>query len=316
MRATGPVRPRIRGAPVTVRVPGVGGFEQTARRRLKTAAPLARRSAGSPSKARQQAAGRSGSHGGLGPGGTSPRAPGVDGVPARPPVFAPEGTRLIVAAVFVGAALAIAGLLIGGWGLGLVALGALAFGFTLWFFRDPHRTPPLGADLLLLAPADGRVVEIVEEHEPVYLKGPSQRVSISVSPLNVHVNRSPVTGTVELERRVPGGTAAGRPPGAGGRNERSEVGLRHASGVSVLVKQIARRITYDAPRGRRMAAGERYGVLTLGSRLDVAVPPHVELDVAVGQRTVAGETVIGRLPAAASGDGVAAEVGAPFVEVA
>ncbi len=222
----------------------------------------------------------------------------------------------MAAAVLVGAGLAVVGLLVGGWGLALTALGALVSGLTLWSFRDPARTPPPGADWLLLAPADGTVAEIVEEHEPVYLRGPSQRVSISLSPLDVCVNRSPATGAVEFERYLPGRPLAAWHPLGIGSGPRSEVGLRHASGVPVLVRQIARQVAYDAPVGERMSAGERYGASRLGARLEVAVPPQVELDVALGQRTVAGETVIGRLPAAASGDGVAAETGVPIPEVA
>ena len=235
-------------------------------------------------------------------------------------MFAPEGTRLIASVALLGAALVVTGLLVGGWGVGLVVLGALGAGFTLWFFRDPLRTPPPGADVLLLAPADGKVVEIADEHEPLYIRGPSQRVSIFLSPFDVHVNRSPATGTVEYERYVPGEHLVGWHPKASEKNERSEVGLRHVTGAPVLFRQIAgvvaRRIVCDAPVGRRLSAGERYGIIMFGSRMDVVVPPHVELEVAVGQRTVAGETVIGRLPAAASGDGALVETGVLIPEVA
>lgn len=217
-------------------------------------------------------------------------------------MFAPEGTRPIVVAAALGSALAVAGLLVGGWGAALVALGALGFGATLWFYRDPPRTPPPGADVLVLAPADGTVVEIVDELEPVYLGGASQRVSIALSPLGAHVSRSPATGTVELEHR--------------GRGR--EVGVRHATGVPVLCRHTDGLWPASAgvPAGRRLSAGERCGLAPLGSRADVAVPPHVELDVAVGQRTVAGETVIGRLPAAASGDGATSDTRLLLTEVA
>ena len=99
---------------------------------------------------------------------------------------------------------------------------------------------------------------------------------------------------------------------------RSEIGLRHVTGVPVLVRQITGlwQSPYGVPTGRRLAAGDRLGLAALGARVDVAVPPHVELDVAVGQRTVAGETVIGRLPAAASGDGATADTRVLLTEVA
>lgn len=214
-------------------------------------------------------------------------------------MFAPEGRNLIIGSAALGGTLAALGRRVGGpGGAALTATGALAAGFTLWFFRDPERTPPTDPDVLL-APADGRVVEVVEEEEPLYLKGPARRVSIFLSPLDVHVNRAPAAGVVEFERYVPGDYLVAWHPKASEKNERSEVGLRHEKGVPVLFKQIAgavaRRIVYDAPIGRRLAAGERYGIVKFGSRMDVLVPPHVPLLVAVGQRVVAGETVIGRI---------------------
>ena len=183
------------------------------------------------------------------------------------------------------------------WAAGGTALALLAF--TIWSFRDPARTPPADTSDLLVAPADGTVVEIVAETELLYLHGPSQRVSISLSLLNVHVNRIPADGVIEYERYVPDGPLVARPANA---SERSEVGVQHPSGARVLFKQIAggaaRRIVsdavvYDAPIGAEVRAGDRYGVLWLGSRMDVAVPPHVALSVQVGQKTVAGETILG-----------------------
>lgn len=201
-------------------------------------------------------------------------------------MLAREGYALIATAGGLAVVLISVGFLLGGWWWTLAVLGIVLLGFVVWSFRDPLRTAPGEAHDLLLAPADGKVVELTTENEPLYLKGPSQRVSISLSPLNVQVNRSPVSGTVEYERYVPG--------------DRSEVGVRHASGTRVLFKQVAgaaaRRIVYDAPVGKTLVAGERYGVARFGSRMDVTVPPHVELDVRLGQLTVAGETVIGRIP--------------------
>ena len=215
-------------------------------------------------------------------------------------LLAREGYPLIAVAAVLAAVLVAIGAALGGWGWVLVVLGIAGVGFTVWFFRDPWRTPPEGAGELLLAPADGRVVELVTEHEPLYLKGAAQRVSIFLSPLNVHVNRSPAEGTVEFERYVPGEYLVAWHPKASEKNERSEVGIRHPSGVPVLFKQIAgavaRRIVYDAPVGKHFKAGERYGIVKFGSRMDVLVPPHIELDVQIGQRVTAGETIIGRLP--------------------
>ena len=216
-----------------------------------------------------------------------------------PTVLAREGYSLIGAAAGLALVLSAVGVLSGGWGWGLVVLGLVLFGFVAWFFRDPVRVPPSDTRDLLLAPADGKVVEIVTEAEPLYLEGASQRISISLSPLNVHVNRSPADGVVEYERYVPGDYLMAWHPKASEKNERSEVGLLHPSGTRVLFKQIAgavaRRIVYDAPVGKTLRAGERYGIVKFGSRMDIAVPPHVVLDVESGQRTVAGETILGRI---------------------
>jgi phosphatidylserine decarboxylase len=225
-------------------------------------------------------------------------------------VFAREGYALIAGAAVLALLLVGAGLALGRWGLFLAAFGLLLFGFTLWFFRDPRRTAPAGADLLL-APADGKVVELVVEHEPLYLRAEAQRVSIFLSPLNVHVNRSPAAGVVEYVRYVPGDYLVAWHPKASEQNERSEIGLRHPSGTPVLFKQIAgavaRRIVYHVGVGDRLAAGERFGIVKFGSRMDVLVPPSVALDVKLGQRVVAGVTVLGRIPPAAVAAASAAE---------
>lgn len=221
------------------------------------------------------------------------------------PVLAREGYPLILGAATAALLLIATALLFGGWTWGLGLVGLVALGFTIWFFRDPLRTPPPDVEGLLLAPADGKVVEIVEEEEPLYIQGPARRLSIFLSPLNVHVNRSPISGTVEFERYVPGEYLVAWHPKASEKNERSEIGARHANGTPVLFKQIAgavaRRIVYHVTVGDDVRAGDRFGIVKFGSRMDVIVPPHIHFDVEVGQRTVAGETVIGRLTSPASG---------------
>lgn len=199
----------------------------------------------------------------------------------------------MLAAVLIGL-----GLWLGGWWRALILLGVAALGFTLYFFRDPERTPPPDAADLLLAPADGKVVEVVEEPEPLYLDGPSQRVSIFLSPLDVHVNRTPAAGVVEYAEYRPGDYLVAWHPKASEKNERSEIGLQHPSGARVLFKQIAgavaRRIVYHVAPGDTVQAGDRFGIVKFGSRMDVHVPPHVALDVRVGQVVRAGETPLGR----------------------
>ncbi|MFP4228217.1 MAG: phosphatidylserine decarboxylase family protein [Salinivenus sp.] len=217
-------------------------------------------------------------------------------------MIAREGYTIIAIVVALALVLGAVALWVDAWWmkavLGLGAVGGVAF--TLYFFRDPERTPPPEArDTGLLAPADGRVVEVVEEHEPLYLEGPAQRVSIFLSPLDVHVNRVPARGTIEYVRYRPGDYLVAWHPKASEKNERSELGLRHPSGTKVLFKQIAgavaRRIEYHLAEGDTVAAGDRFGIVKFGSRMDVLVPPHVTLTVEEGQVMRAGETVIGQL---------------------
>ncbi|MEM6782981.1 MAG: phosphatidylserine decarboxylase family protein [Bacteroidota bacterium] len=216
-------------------------------------------------------------------------------------MLAPEGYALIGGAFLVALLLTALGAFLGGLGWVLAMLGALVLGFTVWFFRDPVRTPPPDTTTLLLAPADGKVLEIVDEDEPLYLDGPGRRLSIFLSPLNVHVNRIPADGTIEYAAYFPGEYLVAWHPKASEKNERSSVGLVHPSGTKVLFKQIAgavaRRIVFYATPGDPYRAGDRYGIVKFGSRMDVIVPPHVTFDVAIGDRVTAGETVIGRLPA-------------------
>jgi phosphatidylserine decarboxylase len=222
-------------------------------------------------------------------------------------VIAREGYTIV--AIAAGLALLLA---VGAWQLEAwpwrvpllaVAVGGLAF--TLYFFRDPERTPPADArDNGLLAPADGRVVEIVETHDSLYVDGPATRVSIFLSPLDVHVNRVPARGVIEYAAYRPGDYLVAWHPKASEKNERSELGLRHPGGTKVLFKQIAgavaRRIEYHIGEGDTVTAGQRFGIVKFGSRMDVLVPPHVTLDVAEGQHVTAGETVMGWLPPAES----------------
>ncbi len=222
-------------------------------------------------------------------------------------MFAPEGSRLIGAASAVCAGALVAAKRLGSpWGWPVAGAGVAALGFTTWFFRDPPRTPPPNADGLLLAPADGKVVLKQEVHEPLFLKGPAKQVSIFLSPLNVHVNRSPADGTVAFDQYVPGDYLVAWHPKASEKNERSQLGLVHPSGRKILFKQIAgavaRRIVYHVGVGDELKAGERFGIVKFGSRMDVLVPMDVTLSVEVGQRVVAGETVIGTIPKTADSE--------------
>ena len=219
-------------------------------------------------------------------------------------MFAPEGYYIISASLLIGLLLVAVGtLLVAPWSYLLFFTAVATIAFTLYFFRDPEREPPHEAaeGRLILAPADGKVVAVgVEEDEPLYLEGPARRISIFLSPLNVHVNRVPTDGVIEHVNYVPGDYLVAWHPKASEKNERSELGLRHPNGTKVLFKQIAgamaRRIVYHLEVGDTVKAGDRFGIVKFGSRMDVLVPPGVAFDVQEGDRVKAGRTVLGRLP--------------------
>ncbi len=181
---------------------------------------------------------------------------------------------------------------------GIIAVLVLLLLFTLYFFRDPDRTSPEG-DNLIVAPADGEVVAISPLREEEYLKKDAIQVSIFMSPLNVHVNRFPVSGTVGFYRYVPGEYIMAYEEKSSLRNERTLIGIENAR-CRVLFKQvagfIARRIVAHVRVGDHAVAGERFGMIKFGSRVDVIVPREAGISVKLGQKTVGGETVLAVLP--------------------
>ena len=215
-------------------------------------------------------------------------------------MIAREGSTLILFSAIVAAGTtALAVWLLEGTPRVVVAAAAvLPVVAALGFFRDPDRTPPRDAGMLLLAPADGRIIAIEKEEEPLYLQGPARRITIFLSVSNVHVNRIPASGVLEYDEYVPGDYRVAWHPKASELNERSQLGLRHESGQKVLFKQIAgliaRRIVYHVSVGDTVRAGQRMGIIKLGSRMDVIVAPEVVLAVRLGERVRAGETILGR----------------------
>ncbi|MCS6989756.1 MAG: phosphatidylserine decarboxylase family protein [Chloroherpetonaceae bacterium] len=175
----------------------------------------------------------------------------------------------------------------------LVLLSLGIFAFALQFFRDPERSPP-SASNVVVAPADGKVV-LAREVEHSAFGGKAQMVSIFMSPFNVHVNRNPISGKVVCVRRIDGQYVAAFADDAGERNERAEILLENDR-VKVFFKQIAgyvaRRVVCDLKEGDSVVMGERFGMIKFGSRVDLFLPPNVELKVKVGDKTVAGETII------------------------
>lgn len=215
-------------------------------------------------------------------------------------MFAREGYVLITGAIFICAALLVLSLWLDGWWSSIPGvLGVLFLLFTLYFFRDPERSVPAAGENVLLSPADGKVIKIDEFHEPLFLKGSSKRVTIFLSPLNVHVNRIPANGTIDFVQYVPGDYLVAWHPKASELNERSEIGLVHQNGSKVLFKQIAgavaRRVVYHVSVGDTVQVGDRFGIVKFGSRMDVIVPMSAQIDIRVGDKVKGGETILGYL---------------------
>ncbi len=176
----------------------------------------------------------------------------------------------------------------------IVAVAFVFFGFTLNFFRDPERISP-GGDNVVLSPADGKVISIKKVSENEFFKGEALQISIFMSPLDVHVNRIPVSGKVSHLRYVPGRFFAAFEDKASEKNEQTIIGLENNQG-KVLFKQIAgfvaRRIVCNLQVGDSVSAGERFGMIKFGSRVDVFLPPSSSPKVALDQKAVAGETIL------------------------
>ena len=177
--------------------------------------------------------------------------------------------------------------------IGYVAL-ALSL-FVLFFFRDPERTIPEGKGVIV-SPADGKVIVIKDIYEPDYLKQDVKQISIFLSVFNVHVNRTPIGGTVEMVKYNPGKFLVASVDKASLDNE--QTGMVISDGKNkVLVKQIAgliaRRIVCYAKTGDTVKAGERYGLIRFGSRVDLFLPKNTDLMVKVGDRIKGARDVIG-----------------------
>ena len=182
-------------------------------------------------------------------------------------------------------------------------LGVLATAWCAYFFRDPPRVTPV-REGLVIAPADGRVSAIEEVEVPPELDLGEERhvrISIFMNVFDVHINRSPVDAVVRRIAYIPGKFVNAELDKASEDNERQALTLRMADGTMIGVVQIAgllaRRIVRWAETGDQLVAGQRFGLIRFGSRVDVYLPQGVAAAVAVGQRAVAGETVIADLAA-------------------
>jgi phosphatidylserine decarboxylase len=177
------------------------------------------------------------------------------------------------------------------WGIAPVLLAA----FFLWFFRDPRRTIPSGAGLIV-SPGDGLVTEAVTIATP---EGPRQRISVFLNVFNVHVNRSPIGGVLSRVHYQKGQYLNAMNPASADRNEQNAVTVK-GEGFEVTFKQIAgllaRRIVFKLSEGDTVERGQRVGLIKFGSRVDVILPAEAALRVKVGQKVKGGESVLAAMP--------------------
>ena len=230
------------------------------------------------------------------------------------PAIHPEGRKFGVAVAGLSLLAAFMAWETIAWPLAFLTLGVLAF------FRDPERVVPQ-EESAIVAPADGHVSLIRQVEPPLEMQGadadgsaglaaaPVTRISIFMSVFDVHINRSPIAGQVSRLVYVPGKFVNADLDKASEENERQHLLVRRADGVTIGFTQIAglvaRRIVPFVKQGDTVAAGQRVGLIRFGSRVDVYLPAGTEPAVIMGQKTVAGETVLARIGASALLEGVA-----------
>lgn len=184
------------------------------------------------------------------------------------------------------------------WWLGIILglAGLIFFGFVLNFFRNPHvdiEQDPRA----ILAPADGKVVVIEEVEDPIYFKGKVRQISIFMSPLNVHVNRNPISGTIDFHKYSPGKYLVAWHPKSSTENEQTFFAIKNEY-WTVAFKQIAgavaRRIRWYVKEGDAVEQGAEMGFIRFGSRIDVLLPLDVPVEVELEQMVHGGVTVLAR----------------------
>ncbi len=180
----------------------------------------------------------------------------------------------------------------------IIAIGALFYILFLQFFRSPVFEIKRDENLVL-APADGKVVVIEETEETEYLKSKRRQISIFMSPINVHVNRMPVGGSISYFKYHPGKYLVAWHPKSSTENERTTVVAKMKNGNEILFRQIAgalaRRIKWYVKEGQSLQQGEEFGFIKFGSRVDIFLPLDAKIKVAIGEITKGGRTVIAEL---------------------
>ncbi len=176
----------------------------------------------------------------------------------------------------------------------LIILSVFLIIFTLNFFRDPERTVPNKSNIVV-SPADGRVLFVKDVLDEKFINGKAKLVSIFMSPLNVHVNRIPITGKVEYVKYIQGEYLAAFEDKASERNERNEIGITSPAGkvfFTQIAGFVARRIVSDLKVGDSVNIGNRFGMIKFGSRVDIIVPEQWQVKVKKDDNVTAGETIL------------------------
>jgi len=177
-------------------------------------------------------------------------------------------------------------------------VSVLFYLIVLQFFRNPIFNITKH-DNHVLAPADGKVVVIEETEETEYLKGRRKQISIFMSPVNVHVNRMPVGGTISFSKYHPGKYLVAWHPKSSTENERTTVVVKTKEGVEVLFRQIAgalaRRIKCYVKEGQQLEQGQEFGFIKFGSRVDIYLPLDAKVTCKIGDVTKGGRTIIAEL---------------------
>lgn len=180
---------------------------------------------------------------------------------------------------------------------GLYALLLVMLVLVVQFFRNPTRHTVVDPQTVI-APADGKIVIIEEVEEPEYFKDKRLQISIFMSPLNVHVNRNPVSGKVKFFKYHPGKYLVAWHPKSSTLNERTTVVTENEAGIPVLYRQIAgavaRRIRWYVAEGDLVKQGEEYGFIKFGSRIDIFLPLGTKVNVKLDDKVWGGETVIAK----------------------
>ena len=177
---------------------------------------------------------------------------------------------------------------------GIIVITFLFLLFTLYFFRDPDRSTP-NIDNVIVSPADGKVLLIKKVESNKFVTGEAYQVSVFMSPLNVHVNRIPIDGKVELVNYIKGEYLVAFHDKADERNERSEIGILSKFGKVFFTQVagfVARRIVYDINVGDNVKMGKRFGMIKFGSRVDVVVSTDWQIKVKENDVVKAGESIL------------------------